>query len=286
MTGLALGVAAALCWAGLDVVRKSIVRYASPFAVAVALSVGQLPFFLSWALVDGTWVTTERYWFPALISIAANAMASVLFMVAVKLSPLSRTVPFLSLSPVFSAIIAIPTLGEYPALSHWLGIGLVVTGAFVLNSDLSRSVRRGLIEEPGAALMVAVALLWASSTAFDKLALPHSSAAAHTFILSAGISILLLLWIAALGRLRELRSLRDAPPGLQLGLVGFGVAALALQMLTLQWLWVAVVETLKRGLGVATSILFGRILFHEPLTPAKLTAAVLMISGTALLVLS
>jgi drug/metabolite transporter (DMT)-like permease len=286
MTGLTLGVAAALCWAALDVVRKSIVRYASPLAVAVALSVGQLPFFLVWALADGTWVTTERYWLPALISVAANAMASVLFMVAVKLSPLSRTVPFLSLSPVFSAIIAIPTLGETPEPTHWLGIGLVVTGAFVLNSDLSSSVRRGLIEERGAPLMVAVALLWASSTAFDKLALPHSSAAAHTFILSAGVSVLLLTWIGALGRLGELHALRAAPAGLQLGLLGFAVAALATQMLALKWLWVAAVETLKRGLGVAASVLFGRVLFHEAVTPAKLAAAVLMISGTVLLVLS
>lgn len=286
MTGLSLGIAAAFCWAALDVVRKAIVRHGSPLAVAVALSAGQVPFFLAWALWDGTWVTTEVYWFPAGLSIAANALAGLLFMTAVKLSPLSRTVPFLSLSPVFSAIIAIPTLGEYPDLSHWLGIALVVIGAFVLNSDVSGSVRRALGEERGAPLMVAVALLWAASTAFDKLALPHASAAAHTFILSVGVAALLLVFMLAKGRLRELRALRAAPVALQLGLVGLAVVALALQMLALQWLWVAVVETLKRGLGVIGSVLFGRIFFHEPVTPAKLTAAALMISGTALLVLS
>ncbi len=66
----------------------------------------------AWALYDQTWVTDQRYWPPAVASMTMNALANVLFMRSVQLSPLSRTVPFLSLTPVISALAAMPLLGE------------------------------------------------------------------------------------------------------------------------------------------------------------------------------
>ena len=112
MTGFALGIAAALCWSALDVIRKAVAGKATPEALAVFLLLGQLPFFAAWALYDQTWISDAGYWTPALVSMSANAIANVLFMRSVQLSPLSRTVPFLSLTPVFSALVAVPLLGE------------------------------------------------------------------------------------------------------------------------------------------------------------------------------
>ena len=111
MMGFSLGVASALCWSGLDVVRKALAGKASPTALAVFLLLGQLPFLGAWAAIDQTWVTDSRYWPPAAASMTMNALANVLFMRSVELSPLSRTVPFLSLTPVFSALAAMPLLG-------------------------------------------------------------------------------------------------------------------------------------------------------------------------------
>ena len=51
MSGFALGIAAALCWASLDVVRKAIAGKASPEALAAFLLLGQLPFLGAWALL-------------------------------------------------------------------------------------------------------------------------------------------------------------------------------------------------------------------------------------------
>jgi multidrug transporter EmrE-like cation transporter len=70
------------------------------------------------------------------------------------------------------------------------------------------------------------------------------------------------------------------------GLIGFAVAALALQMVALQWLWVAVIETLKRAFGVLGSVVLGRVFFLEPITNRKLVAMVLMVAGTTLLALT
>ena len=286
MIGFSFGVAAALCWAALDVVRKAVAGKASPSALAVFLLIGQLPFLAPWAVYDQTWITGAAYWPPAVASMVMNAVANVLFMRSVQLSPLSRTVPFLSLTPVLSALVAIPLLGEVPGSMHWAGISLVVLGALVLNSDLTDSWWKSLSHEKGAPYMIAVAFLWACSTALDKRALGHASPASHASLLSGGSAAILLTWILSTGKEGELRQLAEAPKGLLLGLVGFAVAALALQMVALQWLWVAVVETLKRAFGVLGSVVFGRLFFEEPITSRKVAAVVLMVGGTTLLALS
>ena len=286
MMGFPLGVASALCWAGLDVVRKALAGKASPTALAVFLLVGQLPFLGAWAAFDQTWITDVRYWPPAVASMAMNALANVLFMRSVQLSPLSRTVPFLSLTPVFSALAAIPLLGEVPGPMHWAGISLVVVGALVLNSDLSDKWWRSVTHEKGAPFMIAVAVLWALSTALDKRALPHASPASHAFLLSGGGAVFLVAWVLLTRKQGELGQVFQAPKGLLAGLIGFAVAALALQMVALQWLWVAVLETLKRAFGVLGSVLLGRLFFEEPITGRKVAAALLMVAGTSLLALA
>ena len=283
MIGVTLGLAAALCFSLLDATRKAIVPYGTPLGFATALFVGQVPFLFVWALWDGTWVVGPTYWWPALLSLAMNALANVLFMVSVKLSPLSRTVPFLSLTPVFGGLLAVSMHHEFPSSLQWLGIFLVVAGAFVLNSDLSESLWRSLLAERGVPYMIAVALLWAAGTSLDKVALPHASPAAHSFIVSAGTAVILLVWVAVRGVPGELGLALRAPPPLLVAFIAFAVGALALQMLALESLWVAVVETLKRGVGVAGAVFLGRLLFREPITVAKLIALCFMVLGTLLL---
>ena len=285
MIGFALGVAAALCWAGLDVVRKALAGEASPTALAVFLMVGVVPFVGAWAVLDGTWITDARYWLPASASMGMNALANVLFMRSVQLSPMSRTVPFLSLTPVFSALAAIPLLGEVPGMRHWAGISLVVVGALVLNSDLSDRWWQSVSQEKGAPFMIAVALLWSLSTALDKLALPHASPASHSFVLTSGGAALLVVWVLLRQKHGELGQVLGAPRGLLLALIAFAVAALAFQMLALPRLWVAVLETLKRAFGVLGSVVSGRVFFLEPITSRKLIAASLMVVGTTVLAL-
>jgi drug/metabolite transporter (DMT)-like permease len=284
--GFAIGIASACCWSALDVVRKAVAGKASPTALAVFLLLGQLPFFGAWAAWDQTWVSDARqYWAPAAASMTMNAFANVFFMRSVQLSPLSRTVPFLSLTPVFSALAAVPLLGEVPDLVHWAGIALVVVGAFTLNSDLADGLWDSLTHERGAPYMIAVAVLWALSTALDKRALPFASPASHAFVLCLGSSLLLVSWLGGRRRLGQLRSVLDAPSGLLAAMVGFAVAALGLQLVALQTLWVSVLETLKRAFGVLGSVIFGRIFFGEGVTPRKLVASGLMVAGTSILAL-
>ena len=62
------------------------------------------------------------YWRYGLPDILLNVAANLLFLHAVRVSPLSLTIPFLSFTPVFSALSASVLLGEWPSGSALLGI--------------------------------------------------------------------------------------------------------------------------------------------------------------------
>src|SRR4030067_769485 len=97
--------------------------YAIPF---VALTL----FFVPIPTLDSTFFITLL----ALLPLELTAL--ILYVKAIKISPLSLTVPFMALSPVFIIIIAFFLLGELPDKSGFLGIFLIVIGAYLLNAKV------------------------------------------------------------------------------------------------------------------------------------------------------
>jgi drug/metabolite transporter (DMT)-like permease len=280
--GIAATLASALCWSGLDAVRKVLARRLEVTAVVVWLFVGQAPFFGAWALMDAEPIARHAYWLPGLGSTALQVVANVLFVRAVMISPFSVCVPFLSLTPVFTTLVAMPLLDEHASGVQWAGIAAVVTGALLLNARAGSSLLRALWSERGSVLMIAVAAIWSFTAALDKMALEHASVAGHGFVQTAGGGALVLGWLATTGRLGTARSLWP-PDRPQLAAVVLAVGALALQLVAFRLVMVGVVETLKRGVGVIASVLIGRFAFAEPITLAKAVAMVLMATGSAII---
>ena len=64
-----------------------------------------------------------------------------------RLAPLSVAVPLLSLTPAFTALAAIPLLGERPSPSDFTGILLVVSGAIILGRGTGKKDGLGREEE-------------------------------------------------------------------------------------------------------------------------------------------
>lgn len=289
VTALLYAFGSALCWAGLDAARKVLVeRTGAVVPLVVGLTLAQAPVFAVWAVFDGTFFTSAGYLAPGVGALLLNVLANVAFVRAVQLSPLSVTVPLLSLTPVFTGLLAIPLLGEWPARWQWVGIALVVVGAFALHvSRETRSLRdlwRSFLEEKGSKWMAAVALLWSLTGPLDKLALRHASVPAHALVQTAGVGVLLLVALLLRGRLGRLRRLRGSGRHLALAAT-LAVGALGLQLHAFALLLVALVETLKRAVGMTLSVVFGRLFFGESVTAPKIVAIVLMAGGTALLTL-
>lgn len=283
--GFLLALCSALGWATLDAVRKKLTERMGVVAIVVVLSIGQGLFFGAWALVGPHDVAPGAYAPYGLASVAINVAANLLFVYAVKISPLSLTIPFLALAPVFAALFAIPILGESPGTIAWSGIGLVVLGAFLLMRVKGVPLARSLTHERGSVLMVLVAALWAAGTAVDKAALEYAATAVHGLVSTAGVGLVLLLWLAVRRELGALSRARSSPV-LIIALVGSAAAAYGFQLVALPFIWVGAFEAIKRAVGLLMSVVIGRLAFEEPIEPHKAVAVAIMIVGTILVTIA
>lgn len=81
------------------------------------------------------------FWQATAFAIPCDIVALLLYMRALKVSPMSLTVPFLALTPVFMLFTSFLLLGELPSSLGLTGILLIAAGAYLLNVHTSK---RGL----------------------------------------------------------------------------------------------------------------------------------------------
>lgn len=289
MTLLVVGMIAAssLAWSVFDMSRKKIAERLSPVPVVVWLMLLQTPLFAMVSMVEIWRAPAPDYWYPAIGSILLNCFANVLFIMSVSWTPLSLAIPVLSLTPVFTAGGAFLLLGEPTSMRQAVGIAVIVTTTFALGrgetaleiKEEERSqVRKGMI------FMGIVAFLWATTPVLDKICLQYVPSSQHAFIQCLGVA-----GILAVG----LRIRRDvAPMSHVLGSARWFVlaavaAAIALgtQLWSIQYVPVGIFEALKRSIGLIAALIFGFLIFREPVTRLKAWLVVLMGLGIFILLI-
>lgn len=294
LLGIVLVVGATLCFSLFDLLRKKLTGRLSDAFLVMVLALGAAPLYGVWVVTQPPTHVTPAYVWPGLLSVACNLGANYGFLRSVRLAGLSAVIPLLSLTPVFTALLAIPLLGELPGAREWLGIAMVVCGALALQPG-ERSGARRRLSTPGAGAwwMILVAFLWAAALPLDKLATEASNAAFHGLVMHLGVG----LAVTAVAT----RSVRNAPGrrrgvGARVGVgveantwtlllaaVVIGAAAQALQLLSLQHAWVGFVETVKRGIGSSLALVLGRVFFAEPLTMRKVLSVAVIVTGVAVM---
>ncbi len=272
-------IVSALAFAGLDLVRKLLAGRIDALALVLFMSLGAVPFLLVLLLFQGLDAPSPGYVLPGLGALTLNFLGSLAFVHSLKLSPLSRTVPLLSLTPVFTAMTAAPLLGELPEPTQAAGIVLVVAGAVALNFEGSA---RGLLREKGALLMAAVALMWAVSGPLDKLAIGHASVYFHATAMAFGVGIGALAVLAWQGRVAALRSARGQAKLLVVAMLCITVA-LTFQLLAIRGVLVSLVEAFKRAVGSLMAVVLGRVVFRERVGLREWIAVAVMVAGVFLL---
>ena len=113
------------------------------------------------------------------IALPLEVVTVILYIKALKLSPLSLTLPFLSLTPFFLILNSYLILGERVSLQGGVGIFLIVSGSYVLNiSEMKNGLLgplKAIKREKGSVLMICVAFLYSITSSFGKMAIEHSS---------------------------------------------------------------------------------------------------------------
>ena len=273
----------ALAFAGLDLIRKLLAGRIDTLALVLFMSLGAVPFLAALLALHGLEVPSAGYVLPGLGALALNFLGSLGFVHSVKLSPLSRTIPLLSLTPVFTALTAVPLLGELPDATQTAGILLVVVGAMALNAEGSLGgAARGLLRERGALIMIAVALMWAVSGPLDKLAIAHASVYFHATLMAFGVGVGALAALTWQGRLSALRSARGEARLLLVTTICITVA-LTFQLLAIRVVLVSLVEAFKRAVGSLMAVVLGRVVFREKVGLREWISIAVMVTGVFLI---
>ncbi len=290
MSALALSVAfgSALSWAGFDVFRKLCVKRIDTGALVVLLSLAEVPLFGLWVALDSGAHLEAAYAVPASAAAVLSIIANLLYLESVRLAPLSRTIPLLSLTPALSAVAAWPLVGEIPSRPQVVGISVVVAGALLLNAgpDQLRRPWRLLstfATDRGSVYMASVALLWSVLPAVDKVSMTHASPSVHGLCINAAVAGGMFVVLLVRGRGGRVLEVRQAP-GVFVGAALFASLALGTQLLALGWVLVSLLEAVKRALGMAASLVTGRFVFGEQIRVAQILAVVLMAIGVVLVV--
>jgi drug/metabolite transporter (DMT)-like permease len=285
-SALALSIGCGLGFAASDYCRKAVPAACPAMVLMLYFVAGQAPVLAAWLLWTGEYRLTAAYWAPGLADVGCGLAGNLLFIAAVRRSPLSLMVPVLALVPVIAAAGSAVALGEIPTPRQGLGGLLIVAGLAILfvPAGGSQGLLRGLAREPGLPLMLLTAACWSATAVLDKLAIAAASVPVHGLLQIAILSGVALTWILA----REGPRALALVPGAATPIAGAAVAAglgylfqLAAYMATM----VALVELIKRLTGVISALVVGRIMFGEPLGPAKLTGIAVVAAGLPLVIL-
>jgi drug/metabolite transporter (DMT)-like permease len=289
LTAALLSIGCGLGFAAADYFRKAVPAETSTALVLFYFIGLQLPLWAGWLWASGETRLTADYWLPGIIDVVLGLGANFTFIAAVRRSPLSLMIPMLALVPVLTTVAGAAMLTEIPSLMQVGGIVLIFVGLLALYAPAGQGARvtaalRAMKSEPGMPLMLATIAGWSLTPVFDKMCVAASSVPMHATIQVGAITALVGAWIVLRGGVMALKP----NPGSAKPLVGAAVAAAlayGLQLAAYQMAMVALVEGLKRVTGLLAAVAVGRIMFHEPLTRAKLVGVGVLAVGVPMILL-
>jgi drug/metabolite transporter (DMT)-like permease len=260
--------------------RPPLEMIALPLAYSLPLFMLSLPLLPEPELLPG-------FWPAALLLLPLNILGMALSYWAIKISPLSLTMPFLALTPLIIIFTGFLILGELPNSWGVAGIGAVVVGSYVLNlkSGGQRSLLdpfRAMARERGPILMLLAATVYGFTGVWGKQLILLSSplhAGAYYFLLQ-NITFTAAFLLSGQGRSGRLFSRPAA--GLLIGTVFF--AHIFCHFLAISMTQAAYMIAVKRLNGLF-GVLYGAALFRETDIRQRLAGAALMAAGAGLIAL-
>jgi drug/metabolite transporter (DMT)-like permease len=280
LTWLILGIFTAFFEALKDVFGKQNLKKSDEYVVAWSLAFFSVIFLTPWVFYTGIPALNTQFAIALLIGGSINAVTTILYIKAIKVSDLSLTVPLVALTPLFMLLTSPLIVGEYPNFFDYIGIFLIVTGSYLLNikekSQGYLAPFKALLEEPGPKLMLIVAFLWSITSNFDKIGVKNSSPIFWLFSLFGTMSVLLLPIFLHKTPNPSRKILKQLPMLAAMGF--FNAIGVLCQMQALTLTLVVQVIAIKRT-SVLMGVLFGHFIFKEKDIQQRLLGAGIMILG-------
>lgn len=283
MTWFYLSLLSAFSHANSDALCKKALRESGVLTVAWIYQ-GYTAVLLSpiWIL-KGFPELDRTFFITCLLILPMEITALILYQRAIKVSPLSLTLPFLSLTPVFLLGTSFLMLGERPDKSGMAGVMLVAAGAYLLNVHTTKegllAPFKAVLREEGSLMMIVVALIYSVTSNLGKLAIQHSNPLFFAAVYPAMLAVVLLPITAAYSGLSTVTS----RPAL-FSLIGLSNAINTLAHChAIRLVEVPYMISIKR-LSLLIGVLYGWTFFGETHIRERLLGSAVMLLGVTFIV--
>lgn len=289
MEWVILSLTSAFFLATSDALVKKAVENENEYLVAWFRMLFTLPVLvITLLLIPWPKLDTDFY-LAFFVALPLELITIILYIKALKNSPLSLTVPFLALTPVFLIVVSFVVLGEKVSFMGGTGIFFIAAGSYLLNFD---GFRKGLLEplraigrERGSLFMIGVALLYSFTSSMGKMAIEHSSPLffAGTYFIALNIALIPIALFMGRGELKTFLQNRKYR-----NLIAPGICyafMVITHMLAINLTKVAYMVSIKRT-SLLMAVLYGSILFNEKNIRRRLFGAGLMLGGFILIVVA
>lgn len=228
------------------------------------------------------------FWIAMAVNVPLLIIANFMIIRAVQLSPLSVTIPYLALTPVFTLFTSWIILGEFPSLAGAIGILLIPIGAMVLqktNNGLEEKLSwRSFTKERGTWYTIIVAFIWSITGNFDKVGITASSITAYLTIIGGTVATTFFIYLLLKQRHTFFQETRKHFPLIITVALSLGTAV-ALQMMAIQKIIVPYAISIKRAGLILGSITLGSLFFGEKNFRKKMIGGIIMSLGVLLIIL-
>ena len=271
--------------------KKALITENTPFIAWVRYTYA-VPFllltvpFIEFPKIDSTFILT------CILLVPLEITAILLYVEAIKISPLSMTLPFLSFTPVFLIMTSYLILGELPDKSGFVGILLVASGAYLLNIH---TIRYGILEplrairrERGSLLMIVVAFIFSITSNLGKIAIQHTNPLFFSvfYIILLSIALLPIMLFKNYRRQSEFNNrikFSNLFKEKNFFIIGICYAIMVISHFkALMLIEVPYMISVKRT-SLIFGIILGAIFFRETNIKEKLIGGIIMITGLILI---
>ena len=271
-------------FATADAFSKKESRISSPMIIAWVREAYAIPFMLPLLLSIDIPSLDSVFWISVILCVLIDFLTTYLYMYAIRIAPLSLTVPYLGLTPIFLLVIPRIILGETLSVTGMIGVVLVSIGTYILQLDRAKygifEPWLAIFKNKGSFFMLIVAICYSVTSTLGKLAIQHSNPITMSIVYFSLLAVTFTPFALREAKKQNIRIDKRAKSYFSIGLA---MALMAITHFTaISHVQVAYMISIKR-LSLLFAILYGWILFGEKNVRERLTGGIVIIAGATLI---
>lgn len=279
-----LSLTAALSSAVSDTISKHFFSELTPYEMGLIRLLYVFP-YLFIGLIIVPWPKLDMtFWACLAIGLPLEFAAFLSYMKAIKVSPLSLSIPFLAFTPAFVMLTGYLLLGE--TLNTWgiLGIVLIVVGSYVLNlskmKDEWLNPWKAIFKEQGSRLMLLTSLIYSFTATLGKLAIRHSSPQFFAVSYFLIFSFFVFCLFPFMPGVKTGNLVKRPFPGIMAGII-LAITIFS-HTLAISLIQAAYMLSVKRS-SLLFAVIFGAIFFKEEKIKKRLMGVSIMMAGVCVI---